>query len=301
MDLEQVRLNFDESSLFLLNLSIAFIMFGVSLSLDTSHFKAIFKHPRAVATGVVSQFVLLPALTFLLVWMLNTSPGLAMGMILVAACPGGNLSNFFSFLAKGNVALSVSLTILASVLSIIMTPLNIEFWGGFLGRKQSLAIDLSFVDMVQTIVLIIGIPLALGMLSRKYFPEVSSKVQQIIKYLSFMILMAIIGLAFFKNYELFLNYYQHIVLIVLLHNGIALLTGYYFSQALNNDDQDVRTITIETGIQNSGLGLVLIFNFFGGQGGMALITAWWGIWHILSGFAISQYFAHKTSRTQATV
>lgn len=300
-DLDQIRLDFDESNLFLLNLSIAFIMFGVSLGLDTSNFKTIIKYPRAAITGSASQFLLLPALTFLLVWILKPHPSLAMGMILVAACPGGNVSNFFSFIAKGNVALSVSLTMLASCLSIIMTPLNIEFWGGFLERKQNINIEISFLQLMQTIVLIIGIPLALGMLTRRFFPRFSEKAQQVTKYLSFLILLAIISMAFLKNYELFLDYYQYIVLLVLSHNAVALLSGYYFSKFLKNTERDTRTITIETGIQNSGLGLVLIFNFFDGQGGMALITAWWGIWHILSGFIISQYFARKKDRSTVAI
>jgi len=300
-DLDQIRLDFDESNLFLLNLSIAFIMFGVSLGLDTSNFKTIIKYPRAAITGSASQFLLLPALTFLLVWILKPHPSLAMGMILVAACPGGNVSNFFSFIAKGNVALSVSLTMLASCLSIIMTPLNIEFWGGFLERKQNINIEISFLQLMQTIVLIIGIPLALGMLTRRFFPRFSEKAQQVTKYLSFLILLAIISMAFLKNYELFLDYYQYIVLLVLSHNAVALLSGYYFSKFLKNTERDTRTITIETGIQNSGLGLVLIFNFFDGQGGMALITAWWGIWHILSGFIISQYFARKKDRKTVAI
>lgn len=296
-ELDQIKLNFDEDNLFLLNVSIAFIMYGVSLGLSSENFKTVVRSPRAALTGVISQFLLLPALTFLLVWVLEPHPGLAMGMILVAACPGGNISNFFSFVSKGNVALSVSLTMLASFLSVIMTPLNIEFWGGFIEKKQNLNIDLGFFELMQTIVLIIGIPLVLGMLTRHYFPRFSEKAQQVIKYISFLILVAIIATAFLKNYELFLDYYQYIVLLVLLHNAVALLFGYYFGRFMNNTERDCRTITIETGIQNSGLGLVLIFTFFEGQGGMALITAWWGIWHIISGFIISQYFARKKERT----
>lgn len=300
-DLDQIRLNFDENNLFLLNLSIAFIMFGVSLGLETDNFKTIAKSPKAALTGAASQFLLLPALTFMLVWVLEPHPGLALGMILVAACPGGNVSNFFSFIAKGNVALSVSLTLLASCLCIVLTPLNIEFWGGFIERRQNLNIDISFFEMMKTIVLIIGLPLVLGMLTRKFFPKFSEKAQQVTKHLSFLILLGIVGMAFFNNLDLFMNYYQYIVLLVLLHNAVALLSGYYFSKFMNNTEQDNRTITIETGIQNSGLGLVLIFNFFDGQGSMALITAWWGVWHILSGFVISQYFARKKDRSTVAI
>lgn len=300
-NLDQVKLNFDQDSLFLLNLSIAFIMYGVSLGLSLENFKTVIRSPKPALTGVASQFLLLPFLTFVLVWVLDPHPALGLGMILVAACPGGNLSNFFSYVSKGNVALSISLTLLASCLSIVMTPINIEFWGGFLGKKQNLDIDISFFELMKTIVLIIGLPLALGMLTRFYFPTFSDKAQKIIKLISFIILLAIVGMAFFKNYELFLEYYQYIVLLVFIHNAVALSSGYYFSKWLNNTEHDNRTVMIETGIQNSGLGLVLIFNFFDGQGGMALITAWWGIWHIISGFVISQYFAHKKDKAEVAV
>jgi len=300
-NLDQVKLNFDQDSLFLLNLSIAFIMYGVSLGLSLENFKTVIRSPKPALTGVASQFLLLPFLTFVLVWVLDPHPALGLGMILVAACPGGNLSNFFSYVSKGNVALSISLTLLASCLSIVMTPINIEFWGGFLGKKQNLDIDISFFELMKTIVLIIGLPLALGMLTRFYFPTFSDKAQKIIKLISFIILLAIVGMAFFKNYDLFLEYYQYIVLLVFIHNAVALSSGYYFSKWLNNTEHDNRTVMIETGIQNSGLGLVLIFNFFDGQGGMALITAWWGIWHIISGFVISQYFAHKKDKAEVAV
>jgi len=111
--------------------------------------------------------------------------------------------------------------------------------------------------------------------------------------MSFLILLAIIALAFKNNFSLFLEYYDYVIYIVLLHNALALATGYFFSRGLKNSPADVRSITIETGIQNSGLGLIIIFNFFDGHGGMAIITAWWGIWHIISGFIISKIFSFR--------
>jgi len=128
--LSGVRVEFSEGALLFLNLSIAFIMFGVALGVKRENFQELIKNPKGAITGVVSQFLLLPAITFLLVWILRPLPGIALGMILVAACPGGNVSNFFSTLAKGNIALSVSLTGFATLLATFMTPINVELWGG---------------------------------------------------------------------------------------------------------------------------------------------------------------------------
>lgn len=298
--LEGVRLNFDSSNLLLLNLSIALIMFGVALSLKKESFIELVRNPKAALTGLASQFILLPFLTFLLVWLMEPLPGLALGMVLVAACPGGNVSNFFTYLSKGNVALSISLTSISSMLAVVMTPLNLEIWGSLLGASQATVrqVDISFYEMFQTIMLIIGIPLVLGLWINQYWPKWAAIIQKPLKYLSFAILAGIIFFAFSKNLDLFADYYHYVIFLVFIHNALALSGGYFFSRLVGNNLTDSRSIAMETGIQNSGLGLVIIFTFFDGQGGMALITAWWGIWHIISGMAVSQFFAYKAATVQ---
>jgi BASS family bile acid:Na+ symporter len=150
--------------------------------------------------------------------------------------------------------------------------------------------------MVFTIFWIIAVPLVLGLFINKYYPRHARIFHKPLRYTSLLLLLGIIILAFVKNYTLFVEYYHYIIMLVLIHNALALSGGYLFGRLLKNTEQDIRSITIETGIQNSGLGLIIIFNFFNGQGGMALVAAWWGIWHIISGFAVSQFFAYKTSR-----
>ncbi len=296
--LDQVKLNWNPDTTTALNFAIAFIMFGVALGLDKSNFIALFKNPKPTLTGIISQFVLLPLFTFILVWLINPLPGLALGMILVAACPGGNVSNFFSALGKGNVALSISLTAAASFLAVILTPFNFEFWGGMLNNTSVILkkVNINFLQMVQLVFITIALPLMIGVLFKTKLPQLTQKIDKPIRYLSFFVLIAIIVLAFSSNYELFMEYYHYIIFLVLLHNALALAVGYYFSKLMNINPSDTRSITIETGIQNSGLGLLIIFTVFNGQGGMALIAAWWGIWHIISGFLVSQYFAYKSTR-----
>jgi BASS family bile acid:Na+ symporter len=296
--LDQVKLNWNPDTTIALNFAIAFIMFGVSLDLTKANFIALFKNPKPTLTGIISQFILLPVFTFILVWLVNPLPGLALGMILVAACPGGNVSNFFSALGKGNVALSISLTAAASLLAVILTPLNFEFWGGMLSNTSSILkkVNLNFFQMFKLVFMTIALPLGLGLLFKTKLPKITQKIDKPIRYLSFLLLIAIIALAFSSNYELFMKYYHYIIALVLIHNAVALAVGYYFSKIMHVSPSDTRSITIETGIQNSGLGLLIIFTVFNGQGGMALIAAWWGIWHIISGFIVSQYFAYKSAR-----
>lgn len=300
--LEGVKLNWSDDTTLALNFAIAFIMFGVALGLTKQNFIDLFKSPKPALTGIISQFVLLPFFTFLLVWIVNPLPGLALGMILVAACPGGNLSNFFSSIGKANVALSISLTIAASLLAVIFTPFNFEFYGGMLDDTSSILtkVNISFFDMAKIVFFIIGLPLIAGILFREKFPEMTKKIQKIIRYISFLILIALTALAFVANYELFLEYYHYIIALVLVHNALAFSVGYIFSRIMKLNIPDSRSITIETGIQNSALGLVIIFSFFDGYGAMALIAGWWGIWHIISGFAISQFFVFREARLTKT-
>ena len=276
----------------MLNIALAFIMFGVALSLETRHFREVARNPKGFWVGVVSQFIFLPAITFLLVYFLRPHPGLALGMILVAACPGGNVSNFYTLVAGGNVALSVSLTGFATFFAVFLTPLNFEFWGSILPETEEIlnSIDISFFEMAKTLVLILIIPLLLGIWFRRKFPPLTIRIEKYVRILSFLILAAFIGFALAGNMDVFSKYIHYVVYLVLLHNALALITGYLTAKITRLNSRDVKTITIETGIQNSGLGLLIIFTFFDGMGPMALITAWWGIWHLISGIVSAIIF-----------
>jgi len=287
-----LHLDFNENNLLALNIAIAIIMFGVALDIRKDKFIEITKNPKSVITGVFSQFLLLPALTFLLILIIKPLPEIALGMILVAACPGGNVSNFFSSISRGNIALSVSLTAIATLVTVFLTPLNFSFWSElYLDNNQANTIVIDFWKMIKTVSLILGLPLILGLWFSRTFKMITAKILKPIKIFSFLLLIAIIALAFLKNVDIFLEYYQYIIYIVLIHNGIALFSGYSIAKLMRLSKADRRTISIETGIQNSGLALVIIFGMFDGNGGMALIAAWWGIWHIISGFIMSMIFS----------
>lgn len=294
-DIDKIAINFDANGLWVLNSALAIVMFGVALGISTKDFRLLLKAPKLLIAGILSQFILLPFITFLVVIILKPQPSIALGMFMVAACPGGNISNFMTHLAKGNTALSISLTAFATVLAVFLTPLNFELYGNLYKPTAALLQDihLSFFQLLKLVTLILGIPLILGMLVRYKFENLAIKLSKLLKPLSILIFIAIVCIAFYNNIDVFKDYVKHVVGIGVFHNALALLLGFLVAKAFGLSFKDQKTIMIETGIQNSGLGLLLIFAFFNGLGGMALIAAFWGIWHIISGLVLSLYWSRK--------
>ncbi len=294
-EIDAVRLNFSAQNLLLLNVSLGVIMFGVALTLTVEDFKRLARHPRSALIGVCSQFLLLPAVTFLLVWILQPRPSIALGMILVAACPGGNISNFMSLNADANTALSVTLTAAATVGGILLTPLNLSLWGGLYPPASSIltTVDVSFWRVFKIIALILGVPLLLGMTVRRMAPQRAQRWSRWMQGASLLLFAGIVLFALRANFQYLVGYLGAVFNLVLIHNGVALAAGYQFAYWTDLPTEDRQTLALETGIQNSGLGLILIFNFFDGLGGMAVVAAWWGVWHIVSGLGLSFYWRSR--------
>jgi len=270
-------------------------MFGVALELKIENFERILKTPVPIFTGLVSQFILLPACTFLLILLMKPTASVALGMILISACPGGNVSNFFSMMSKGNVALSVSITAISTALCVFMTPFNLAFWSNFYEPTRAILqeVNLDMSNVVVTIFMVLLIPLILGMILSAKRPDLSFKISGHIRKISLAIFGVFVLGALVANFDIFLNRIAAVILLVALHNGMALLIGYFSAKFTNLPLADRRSISIETGIQNSGLGLILIFDFFQGLGGMAIIAAWWGVWHLISGLILSWYWSKR--------
>lgn len=293
MNIDSIKINFSQDSIWILNVCLALVMLGISLDLKTDDFKLILKTPKSTIIGLVSQFFLLPALTFLLILVIEPAPSIALGMIMVAACPGGNISNFLAHFAKGNTALSVTLTAFGTVIAIGMTPINLHLWGSLYSPTAALLreVSLDAWEVLKALILLAGLPLVIGMLCRHYKPKLAVSLSNKLKPVSLFIFVIFLIAALANNAAHFMTSVGTVFLIVLVHNGIALVSGFYFAKFLGVDFKDQKSIAIETGIQNSGLGLVLIFTFFDGLGGMAIIAAWWGIWHVVSGLAIAFYWS----------
>ena len=291
-----------------INIVLAFVMYGVALGIRPGIFIDVFKNPKSLIIGMVCQLILLPAFTFLLTLAFGTSISwtMALGMILVASCPGGNISNFMSSLSKANVELSVSLTAVSTALSVLLTPFNFWLYGNLYlhfanvaGEVPTLVIPLW--DVFKTIFILLGIPLTAGILTARYLPKVAAALKKPLQYLSIIFFIAMVILSFAGNLDAFMKCIKYIFLIVLVHNLLALNIGFWTGTLFRVPNKDRRTLTIETGIQNSGLGLVLLlgtglFAGFPPHGGTLVITAWWGVWHIISGLTVSAFFNFRQKR-----
>jgi len=292
---DQIQLNFNSKGLLIVNAAIGLMMLGVALELKLEDFKRVIRSPKAPGIGLLAQFILLPAFTFVLISILKPQPSIALGMILVAACPGGNLSNLMTYLAKGNCAVSVSMTAISTLAAIVMTPLNLSLWGSLNPDTAQILkkVSLSPADVFFTVFIILGIPMAVGMTLTRVFPNLSKKVRKPFKIFTLIFFVVIVFGALAANWKIFLQVIGLIVFAVLIHNALALNLGYWSSKLACLPERDCRAVSIEVGIQNSALGLVLVFNFFSGLGGMAILVGWWGIWHIIAGLIAAFIFSRK--------
>lgn len=305
--IDAINVNMNKTGMDIINLVLAFVMFGVALGIKPSSFLDIVRRPQSMIIGVICQIILLPALTFLLTITFKNwiSPMVALGMLLVAACPGGNISNFITSFSRGNIELSVSLTAFNTAACIVTTPLNFSFWGNlyldFAEKRMILPeLDIPFWEIFKTIVILLGVPLVLGCLCAQYLPKLANALKKPMQYLSIAFFIIMVVLTFGNNIDAFLKCIRYIFLIVLVHNLLALGIGFGMGTICRTPYKDRRTLTIETGIQNSGLGLVLLFNpaifnpeIWANNGGMVVITAWWGVWHIISGLTLAYLWRAK--------
>jgi len=294
-DIDLVRLNFNPQTLLALNVILGLVMFGVSLELRPADFRAALAKPRALAIGLLGHHVVFPAATYLLVLALEPRPSIALGMILVSSCPAGNISNFLTHFARGNTALSVSISTLSTLVAIVMTPLNVAFWGGLYAPAQPIlrSVAVNPLEMFAHVLLLLGVPLAAGLFVSRRYPRFTARAVKPFKVfsLAFFVLFVLAALA--ANWQYFLEYVGMVVGIVFVHNALALATGYGLAGAAGLPERDRRAVSIECGIQNSGLGLILIFSYFDGLGGMAVVTAWWGIWHIVAGLSVAGVWSRR--------
>ena len=293
--IDSIQVSLNAGGMNTINIVLAFVMFGVALGIKPAMFVEVFRKPKSV---------LLPALTCGLAILMGSwiSPMMGLGMILVASCPGGNISNFMSSLAKANIELSVSLTAISTALAVLMTPFNFWLWGNLYLHTAAVAAEVPTLviplwDVFKTIFILLGVPLTLGILTSQFLPKVANVLKKPLQWASILFFIAMVILSFSSNMDAFLQCVRYIFVVVLIHNLLALSIGFGVGSVAKVSRPDRRTLTIETGIQNSGLGLALmlgtsLFADFPPHGGMLVITAWWGIWHIISGLTVATVFNH---------
>jgi hypothetical protein len=199
--LDAIQLDFEPGKLLALNVILALLMFGVALDLRLDDFRAVLRAPRGPVVGIATQLLLLPPATFLLIQLIDPIPSVKLGMMLVAACPGGNVSNFLVWMARGNTALSVSMTAVTSSAAVLTTPFNLAFWASLDPDTRALLADVSVNagDMFTTILLLLAVPLCAGMLFRARYPRASAIIQRPLRMVGGAIFLGFIVLAFYSD------------------------------------------------------------------------------------------------------
>lgn len=299
--LDQVQLNFNPAALAALNWILAIVMFGVALDLKLADFKRVLRAPWAPAVGLCCQFLLMPAFATLILYLMQPAPSVALGVILVAACPGGNVSNFFASLAKGNAALSISMSSISTLAAIVMTPLNFLFWGSLNPQTAPLLkqISLAPADIVMTVLTILILPTVLGVALARARPVWAQAMLKPMRIFSILVLFAFVAGAMQANFSNFVEHIGVTFWVILVVNAVALALGYWAARLARLSPPDARAVSFETGIQNSGFGLILCFNFFAGLGGMAIAAAWWGVWHLITGLSLAAYWSRRPFKEEA--
>lgn len=297
--LENIQINGHGDSMLLLKIILAFILFSLAIDIKKEDFKVLFSNPKSVIIGCISQIIILPLFTFILILILKPSASIAMGMLLVAVCPCGNMSTYVSYLAKGFIPLSISITAISTLLAGITTPFNFYFYASQYAPAKAVLheIHISFLYLLSSIALLLLLPLSAGITLKQYFPSFINRINKPVKLLALLFFIAFLVGAFITNSKIFIENLSQIFWFVFLQNTLAFFIGYVFPKLFKLPASHCRSISIETGIHNSGLGLILVLAFFKGNGAMALIAAWWGIWHIIAGMAIAWYWNKTTTLT----
>lgn len=303
MNIDEIALNFTPGTLIILNVVLGLIMFGIALDTSPSDFKVVLRRPKPFIIAILAQLLVLPAVTFGLTLILPVTPSMALGMILVACCPPGNISQVLTHRSGGNVALSVSMTAVGNLIYIVAMPLSIAFWGSLHPTARTLLHDVALdpVKMLLEIFLIIGLPFIIGLLLRAKLPTFSLRVQPFVKWFSLIALLGFIVGALAGNWSYFLAFIGIILLVVTIHDAVALAIGYGTAYLGGLGTRERKAVTFEVGIRNAGLGLGLVFTFFGGLGGMAIVAGWWGVWDIIAGLVLASIWAAHTKRRTGSI
>jgi BASS family bile acid:Na+ symporter len=282
----------------ILSAVLATMVFSVALELKVSDFTRVAQTPRAVVCGLIPQFVLLPVGTWLATLVLDLPPNIEAAMILVAACPGGSLSNVITHFGRGNTALSVSISAVAAVMALFLTPFNFTWMmatnPATAGWMRQLSIDPS--DIWWSLLVLLAVPMAFGLTLSHRWPAFTEKIRKPLGTFSLIALLAFIAAGLFSQRALLNAQILPQLAIVVLHNGAGLLMGYLCARAFRVAERDRRAIMIEGGMQNSGLALGIIAVQFNADLGMVIIASLWGIWHIVSGLTLGVLWRSKDAR-----
>lgn len=266
---------------------LGIIMFGMGMTMTLDDFKGVFQRPKAVFVGVLAQFVVMPALAWLLCVVFQLPPEIAIGVILVGCCPGGTASNVITYMAKGNVALSVACTSVSTLLAPILTP-------AIFYLLASQWVDIDAMAMLSSIFKVVLFPIVLGLIVRTIFKRKADHYITVMPLISVIAIVMIVAAIIAGSKAQILQSGMLILVVVILHNGLGYLLGFWTARWMNLPYADCKAVSIEVGMQNSGLGVALAAVHFAASPITAVPSAIFSLWHNISGPALASYWATKT-------
>ena len=270
---------------------LGIIMFGMGMTMTLGDFKGVLQSPKAVTIGVFAQFIVMPTLAYLLCKLFNLPTEIAIGVILVGCCPGGTASNVITYMAKGNTALSVACTSVSTILAPILTP-------AIFYVLASQWIDINAMSMLKSILQVVLFPIVLGLLVRAILKNKVDHYIQVMPLISVVAIVAIVAAIIAGSKAQILESGLMILGVVILHNGLGLLLGFWAARIFKLPYTDCKAISIEVGMQNSGLGVALAAVHFALSPITAVPSAIFSLWHNISGSALATYWAAKSNKAE---
>ena len=268
------------------NYLLMIVMFGMGLTLKLEDFKVVFTRPKDIIIGAIAQFTIMPLLAFLLSIAFKLPPELAVGVILVGTCPGGTSSNVMTYLAKGDVALSVGMTSVSTILAPFVTPLLTLLYAG---QK----VDVNAVSMFISIVQVVILPIALGFIINKFFYKFTNSVKEILPLISVLAIVAIVAAVVSANSQRLMQVGYLVIIVVVLHNSLGYLLGYILAKLFRLNNAKCKAVSIEVGMQNSGLATSLAAAHFASMALATVPGAIFSVWHNISGSIVANIMASK--------
>jgi len=282
-----------------LSLVLAVMVFTVALELRVQDFRLVAQMPRAVVGGLVPQFLLLPVGTWLATLALDLPPNTEAAMILVACCPGGSLSNYVTHYGRGNTALSISISAVAALMALVLTPFNFTWMvsGNPVTAAWLRQLDIDASAIWWSLLVLLAIPMSLGLYANHRWPETTKKWRKPLGRFSLFALFAFIALGLVRERHLLNVQLLPQLGLVIAHNAAGLALGWLAATAFRLAERDRRAVVIEGGMQNSGLALGIIAVQFNADLGMVIIASLWGIWHIVSGLTLATLWRRSDARS----
>ncbi len=294
-DIDRLQVDLSDGFQLVVKIVVAGFLFGIALDTRLADFRDVVRRPWVIGVGLVTQYVVAPALTLAVTLALDVRGSVAIGMLLVACCPAGNLSNILTHRARGDVALSISLTGVSNILAVVVTPVALAFWSGLNPAANALLRDVELQpwDLVGEVAVLIGLPFAAGLFVAWRAPGFAAKARPFVEPGALVLLLLIVVGGLASQFGHFVDYVGVVVVPIVLQNLLALGAGYGAGRACRLGEPGTRAMTFELGVRNTGLALVLALGFFADLGGVVFVAALWGMWDVATGLVLSTWWRSR--------